>query len=116
MTVDLPYPPSALRPNAASPGAWRRKQTAAKAYRADCMILCRAQGLGKADMDRAHLTLRFCAPDARRRDLDNDLASAKQAIDAVAEMIGIDDHLFGFTLVRGEVVKGGRLTITVGEA
>jgi crossover junction endodeoxyribonuclease RusA len=115
ITVSLPWPPSALRPNASSPGAWRRKQTAAKAYKADCTILCRAAGLRPVSIDKAHLTLRFCPPDRRRRDLDNMLASAKQAIDAVSESIGLDDYHFGYTILRGESVRGGAVEITIGE-
>jgi len=78
-------------------------------------MLCRLQGLDKLDANRAHLTMVFHATDNRRRDLDNALASAKQAIDAVSDAIGIDDYHFGFTIIRGEVVKGGRLTITIAE-
>lgn len=115
MHVDLPWPPSALSPNASSPGAWRVKQKAAKAYKADCAIVCRAS-LRKAEIDRAHLTISFCPPDRRRRDLDNMLARIKHGLDAVSETIGIDDSLFGLTLVRGEPVKGGVVRITVGEA
>lgn len=114
MRIDLPFPPSALRPNAASPGSWRRKQVAAKAYKADCLILCRA-GLDRASIASAHLTLRFCPPDRRRRDLDNMLASFKQGIDAIAETIGVDDQHFGFTLGRGDPVKGGVVQVTITE-
>jgi crossover junction endodeoxyribonuclease RusA len=113
MRVDLPWPPSSLRPNASSPGAWRRKQSAAKSYKADCAIVCRASGLARVNVQRAHLSMRFCPPDRRRRDLDNMLASVKQGIDAIAESIGIDDYHFGFTLVRGEPVKGGKVMIEV---
>jgi crossover junction endodeoxyribonuclease RusA len=113
MQVELSWPPSALRPNAASPGAWRRKQSAAKAYRADCDILCRAAGLRKCGVERAHLTMRFHPPDRRRRDLDNMLASAKQGIDAISAAIGLDDYHFGFTIMRGEPVKGGKIVITI---
>lgn len=116
MQVALPWPSSKLRPNASSPGAWRIKQAAAKAYRADCAIMCRAGGLARVNMDAAHLTIRFCPPDRRRRDLDNMLASFKQGIDAIAEAIGIDDYHFGFTIVRGEPVKGGEVVVTIGEA
>lgn len=111
--VELPWPSSKLRPNASSPGAWRIKQSAAKAYRADCDIVCRAAGLRKTGIDRAHLTLRFCPPDRRRRDLDNMLASFKQGIDAIASSIGVDDYHFGFTIVRGEPVKGGVVRVTI---
>jgi crossover junction endodeoxyribonuclease RusA len=114
--IELPWPPSALLPNAASPGAWRVKQSAAKRYRADCDILCRA-GLDKPEeIDRAHLTIRFCPPDRRRRDLDNMLASFKQGLDAISTRIGIDDYHFGLTILRGEPVKGGSVVVTIGGA
>ncbi|WP_397586786.1 hypothetical protein [Sphingobium fuliginis] len=115
ITVSLPWPPSALRPNASSPGAWRVKQTAAKRYKADCRILCIANGIEPVSLDAAHLTIRFCPPDARRRDLDNMLASFKQGIDAISESIGIDDYRFGFTIVRGAPVKGGCVHVTINE-
>lgn len=115
LSVALPWPSSKLLPNARSPGAWRIKQSAAKAYKADCTIVCRAAGLRPLDMDRAHLTLRFCPPDRRRRDLDNMLAAFKQGLDAISESIGIDDCHFGLTLVRGEPVKGGSVEVTIGE-
>tara|TARA_B100000678_G_C17893172_1_gene376205 strand:+ start:142 stop:489 length:348 start_codon:yes stop_codon:yes gene_type:complete len=115
MTFELPYPPARLNPNGQH-GHWRTKQTAAKSYRADCMTLCRAQGVGKATLDRAHLTIRFCPPDRRRRDLDNMLSAFKQGIDAISESIGIDDSHFGLTILRGEPVKGGKVVVTVGEA
>lgn len=111
--LELPWPSSKLLPNARSPGAWRIKQGAAKAYRADCDIVCRAAGLRRTGEDRAHLTLRFCPPDRRRRDLDNMLASFKQGIDAIAAAIGIDDCHFGFTLLRGEPVKGGTVRVSI---
>jgi crossover junction endodeoxyribonuclease RusA len=116
MRIELPWPPSALLPNAASPGAWRRKQTAAKSFRADCAIMCRAQGLSKTHLEKAHLTIRFCPPDRRRRDLDNMLASFKQGVDAVSEAIGLDDYHFGMTIMRGEPVKGGSVIVEVSEA
>ena len=115
MRVDLPWPPSALKPNGQH-GHWSKKSGAAKSYRADCTILCRAAGLSPAAMEAAHLTIRFCPPDKRRRDLDNMLASFKQGIDAIASSIAVDDHRFGFTIVRGEPVKGGVVQVTITEA
>jgi crossover junction endodeoxyribonuclease RusA len=73
--------------------------------------------LDKAEgVDRAHLTIAFCPPDNRRRDLDNMLASFKHGIDAISEAIGIDDYGFGFTIMRGEPVKGGCVRVTIGDA
>lgn len=65
--------------------------------------------------DRAHLHITFCPPDKRRRDLDNMLASFKQGIDAIAETMGVDDYGFGFTIIRGQPVKGGIVRITITE-
>lgn len=114
MRVDLPWPPSALKPNGAH-GHWSAKGGTAKAYKNDCILTCRAAGLSRVDADALHLTLRFCPPDKRRRDLDNMLASAKHGIDAVAHVIGVDDHRFGFTIVRGEPVPHGRVEVTIAE-
>ncbi len=111
--IELPWPSPKLRPNASSPGAWRIKQKAAAAYKADCAIMCRAAHLGRMEGDRAHLSIRFCPPDRRRRDLDNMFASFKQGIDAVAEAIAIDDYGFSYTIVRGEPVKGGKVQVTI---
>lgn len=113
--VRLPWPPSALRPNAASPGNWRKKQTAAKLYRSVCDITCREAGLGPCGMERAHLTITFNPPDNRRRDLDNMLASVKQGIDAVAQAIRLDDYYFNITIIRGHPVKGGSVAIAITE-
>lgn len=116
MIIELPWPPAKLSSNGTHGRHWRVKQVAAKAYRADCDILCRSQGLGKCQIDRAHLTMTFHPPDRRRRDLDNMLASAKQAIDAIAERIGVDDYHFGFTILRAEPVKNGKVVIHIEEA
>jgi crossover junction endodeoxyribonuclease RusA len=117
ITVELPWPPSALRPNAASPGNWRKKQVAAKLYKSVCLIEIKEQGLSAylGGSDKLHMTLRFCPPDRRRRDMDNLLAQMKQAIDAVSETIGVDDCYFNFTLMRGEPVKGGSVSVTITE-
>ena len=113
--IELPWPDPKLRPNAASPGNWRRKSEAARKYRADCLTLCRAQGVKPLKCDEAELTVRitFHPPDKRRRDLDNMVASFKQGIDAFAEAIAIDDHRFAYMIRRGEPVKGGKVVVSL---
>ena len=116
--MELPWMPSALRPNASSPGSCRKKQGAAKSYKAECLTLLRPTWLWHWDagnFTRAHLHITFCPPDKRRRDLDNMLASFKQGIDAIAETMGVDDYGFGFTIVRGQPVKGGIVRVTITE-
>jgi crossover junction endodeoxyribonuclease RusA len=115
--VDLPWPPTALRPNAASPGAWRRKSEAARQYKADCILTCRAAGLGRVSADRLHLSLRFCAPTNAAYDLDNALARVKHGIDAIAHVTGVDDQHYGFTITKGPKAPGnGRVEVTITEA
>lgn len=111
-SVSLPWPPAALSPNASSPGAWRKKNDAGKRYRADCLILARAAKL-HPPIGKPELWLTFCPPTRHKRDLDNCLASMKRAIDAVAEVIGIDDSEFGFRLRWGDVCKGGAVIVNV---
>ena len=84
-----------------------------------CAILCRASWAWHWDAgncEGAHVTLCFCPPDRRRRDLDNLLASFKQGIDAISEAMGVDDSKFSYTLTRGEPVKGGVVQVTITEA
>lgn len=61
--------------------------------------------------DPIMLDLTFCPPTRRRFDLDNALSKAKQGIDALAELMGVDDQIFEYTLRRGEPVKGGKIII-----
>lgn len=115
MRIDLPWPPSSLRPNAVNRQHWRANRSAGTSYKGDCLILCRSQGLGKLDADGLHLSIRFCPPDRRRRDLDGMLSSIKHGLDAISETVGVDDYHFGFTLTRGEPVKGGAVQVTITE-
>jgi crossover junction endodeoxyribonuclease RusA len=110
--VELPWMPSALRPNAASPGNWRKKSSAAAKYRADCLTLSKAS---KPAIEHGayEMVIDFYPPDRRRRDLDNMLASFKQGIDAVCEAIGIDDYGLSFRLRRCEPVKGGKVVVSL---
>lgn len=114
--IELPWPSPKLSPNAASPGSWRIKQTAAKKYKAECLIACRASMLPHYDFEKkrsVHLTYKVHASDRRRYDLDNFLAKLKWATDAISETIGVDDSLFGFTIIRGEPIKGGLIQCTI---
>ncbi len=110
--VELPWPPKELNPNARV--HHYAKARAAKHYReAAYWLTVAAQALpGK------HLDITFLPPDARRRDLDNMLASAKNALDGLADAIGVNDREFTMTLRRGEPVKDGRVIVSIrtGEA
>lgn len=63
---------------------------------------------------RIHLSLTFCPPDNRRRDLDNLLAACKPGIDGLAMALGIDDARFEYTLRWGDKTEGGAVNVAIG--
>ena len=62
---------------------------------------------------RLEVRVTVCPPDNRRRDLDNLLAMTKQGIDAIAEVLKVDDYSFEYTLRRGVVSKGGKVIVRI---
>lgn len=108
---DLPWPSKDLSPNARC--HWRKKSKAAKAYRAASHILCR-QAWIKSPEGKVLLSLEFIPPDKRRRDLDNLLASCKNALDGIADALGIDDSRFVPQLhMSEEITKGGAVRVRI---
>ncbi|WP_136685675.1 hypothetical protein [Falsirhodobacter xinxiangensis] len=112
--VELPWPSSALSPNAR--GHWRIAAAAKARARRDANIACRAAGVRNIDAPALHLSLTFCAPTRGRRDMDNLLASMKAAIDGIADATGVDDSTYSFTLARGPVRKGGAVLAEITSA
>jgi crossover junction endodeoxyribonuclease RusA len=106
----LPWPASALSPNAR--GHWSRRSRAAKAYRMQCFLFAKKAGL-VAPEGRILLQLEFLPPTARRRDDDNLLASFKAGRDGLADALGIDDSLFVSQVQIGEVRPGGAGRVTL---
>lgn len=105
--LTLPWPSPDLSPN--SRGHWSKKARAAKAYRQACYLTAKQQGLTRIEAPRLHATIIFYPPSKRRIDLDNCIARIKQAIDAVAEISGVDDSKwtmsFSFAGDVGGMVK-----------
>lgn len=109
--VELPWPPSSLSPNG-SHGHYHARRRAAGKYRGDCLILLKTQSVPRMYVDGPiMLFLTFCPPTRRLTDLDNLLARAKHGIDALAEVMGVNDQMFEFTLRRGDPVKSGKVLI-----
>lgn len=112
-TITLPWPPSKLSRNS-SQGDYNGKARSARLYRSDALICALRDARGhKAPDGQIMLDMTFCPPDLRRRDLDNLLAMAKQGIDAIAEVLRVDDECFEFTLRRGPKVKGGAVVVKI---
>ena len=112
-TIELPWPPSKLSRNG-SQADYSGKARSARLYRSDALVcaLRDARGVTVGD-GPIMLDVTFCAPDNRRRDLDNLLAMTKQGIDAIAEVLRVDDYRFEYTLRRGDVAKGGKVEVRI---
>lgn len=110
MKICLAWPPQVLWPNRKA--HWAKRAPVAKKYRHDAMLLTKVAGWSAEGS--AHLRVEFCPPDRRRRDLDGMLSAIKPAIDGISDALGIDDQHFSIELDRGEVVKGGKVKVTLG--
>lgn len=63
------------------------------------------------------LTLTFCPPDKRKRDLDNLYASFKAYQDGMMDSLGVDDcKIERVILQRGNVCEGGKVIVEIREA
>ena len=123
-TVDLPFPPRELSPNARS--HWAKKSKAAKAYRQQCRVLLMAEAtnqgwdvpalIAQADGQKGgiHLWIDFYPPDRRHRDDDNCAAAFKAGRDGLADALEIDDRMMRMhPFLHAEPVKGGLVRVTI---
>ena len=110
MIVLLPWPPKELSPNARE--HFHAKAKVAKSYRQLAHLLA-CGGKAPVGLDAAKVIITFEPPDNRRRDLDNMLSSIKSGLDGIAAAIGVDDSKWSLTIRKGEVVKGGLVTVEV---
>lgn len=113
-SVELPWPPRALSPNAR--GHWAATAKVKKAYRAKCAHLGRQAGLqlaaGTSAGVRVHLS--FFPPDRRGRDWDNLLASMKAGLDGLADAMGVDDRHWRLSFdVSDDTTPGGQVLAEV---
>jgi crossover junction endodeoxyribonuclease RusA len=110
--IELPFPPAELSPNARK--HWAAKMPVKNKYKADCYYL--ATQWKPMITGFIHLKFVFHPPSNRGFDLDNSLARIKAGIDGVAEAWGVNDKTFRpITVDFGDVVKGGKVVLTVVE-
>ena len=109
-TIILPWPDSALSPNA-SKRHWRSRQ-AAKVL-AKNIGYCAAYPMrADAPQGKLHLTVKLHPPDYRRRDMDNMLASLKPHLVGVCQALDIDDvWIRRVTLEWGSVETSGQVMV-----
>lgn len=112
MNLLLPWPPSALSPNA-RPTHWASLARAKKSYRHACAWTARSQGASLLLANRLAVHLRFVPPDRRGRDLDNCIASMKAGLDGLADVIGVDDSRWTLTAELAGGAIGGFVKVEV---
>ncbi len=114
--LELPFPPSAnayyRHPNKGALAGRHLISAEGRAYREE--IVWRVRPLGISFSGRLAVTLLCHMPDRRRRDLGN---IEKALCDALthAGLWGDDSQIDDLRIVRRPVVKGGKVTVKIGE-
>ena len=115
MRVIFPWPLSQLSPNArVHHMELARVKKAAKIEA--CWLAKNAQADRFRKASGIVVSLEFCPPDKRRRDIDNMLASCKALLNGLSAAMGVDDSEWRIVLSRGAPVKGGQVVVTVSAA
>jgi crossover junction endodeoxyribonuclease RusA len=118
ITIELPWPDKVLNPN--SNANWRKKIEPKKQARRDGFWAAYEAMQGSTWLtwksEKISSQYIFHPPDRRRRDMDNFVASMKSYQDGVCEMLGVDDSILEMEKPEwGEVVKGGKVVLTLEE-
>lgn len=117
MTVTLGWPSRALSPNARP--HWAMLARAKKAARVEgfCDAMSALKFIKPSalkDVKAVRIQVTFTPPNARRRDLDNLIASIKAHLDGIADAIGIDDSRWIWAApVIAKPQKPGRVVVTI---
>lgn len=110
--ITLAWPPNELSPN--SRLHWTKVAKAKKAYRNACALEAIMQGIERTTATRLHLSLEFVPPTRRAFDLDGLLSRMKAGIDGLADVLGLDDGHWEFSIARSETpIKGGIVRVTI---
>ena len=106
----LGWPPRELAPNGRY--HFHAKAQAAKAYRTSAMFTALGEGPTVGPERPLSVIVEFSPPDARKRDLDNMLASIKAGLDGISDAYGLNDYdINPITIKRCDPVKGGRVIV-----
>ena len=112
----LPWPSSAMSPNAR--GHWSQRRKAAEYGRLTGRVLALQAGWQEGAKTlpdgRWHLWVDFYPPTRRLPDDDNMLARFKAYRDGIAEALGVDDSRFiSHPYVKDEPRKGGEVRVRI---
>ena len=109
--IILPWPPKELSPNARV--HYHTRAVHARSYREAAYWITRASDVIAPADGYIVLRLDFHPPDARKRDLDNMLASAKAGLDGLADALCVNDQRFALHLHRHAPRKGGAVIVSI---
>lgn len=112
--IVLDYPPRTLSPNGRA--HWRARAAAAKKHREWARLATLAARPAVPAEGPIGLLLTFYPGSNRNRDRDNALASAKPALDGIADALGVNDSRFEPRVQWGEPVKSPRVVVTFDDA
>ncbi len=120
LRIELPWPDSALLPNRRNGKAWQATQAAKVRAKRDAMFATRVALQAEPTEFVRHqaigITIYFYPPDKRGRDIDGMLSSLKPALDAIAEVLGVNDRLFRpMHLYPFESVRGGSVVVVLNQ-
>ncbi|WP_348658950.1 endodeoxyribonuclease RusA [uncultured Stutzerimonas sp.] len=109
MTLELPWPPKELSPNART--HWARKNKIAQRYKGECRLLT-IHARMQVPEGPLVLDIEFVPPNKQRRDDDNCLAAFKSGRDGIAAALSIDDSRFSTRFrLADDPVKGGMVRV-----
>lgn len=116
LILTLPFPDSRLMPNRKNGKHWTSTQSAKEeARRIGYAAGKEAMGAYWKPKEGVGLTLVFCPPDRRKRDLDNLHAAMKHYLDGVCAALEIDDSRFRPVLLDvGAIEKPGGVIVKIG--
>lgn len=104
LEITLPWPPKELSPN--SRQHWAKLAKAKRLYRHACAITAISQGAKRIAADGLHLTITFYPPTRRAFDLDGLLSRMKSGLDGLADVLGVDDSRWSFTIAKSPDIGG----------
>jgi len=112
IAVELDWPDKRLSPN--SRVCWAAKLSPKEKARDDAFEKVRQLCASFNAEPPYQAVVTFRPPDKRHRDLDNLYSSCKPKQDGICRALGIDDsQIRRVVLEWGEVVKGGKVTVTI---
>ena len=111
MRIKFPFPDSQLNPNKRID---RRALIGVKRDAKEAAYLLTRESGARVTNDRLQLTLTFCPPDKRKRDLDNLYSAFKAYQDGLFLALGVDDSIIDCVLLqRGAAMTNGCVFVEV---